>query len=346
MAADREREATLLAGIASSLVGDSAIERELESPRGRAATGLGESGLRLELTAAPSAEPGEVTVPLPLAVRRGWLHGRADAGWDKPLLRRIADPLARLIDVALERERVSRQAADAEAAQRADVAKTAVLHAISHDLRSPLTAISTAASALESGTLSEGDRDDLLAVIASESERLGRLVVDLLDLSRIEAGAVHPQADWCDLGEAAARAADQVGRDHPDAIIELDLPSELSLVHADPVQMERVFTNLIENAVKFSTGGQPVRVSASGDEHRVTVRVVDSGRGIPPADRAHVFEPFFRGRRDQPGSGLGLAICRGFVEANGGRISLQPGIRSGSAFAVSFPVAPQPASTP
>jgi two-component system, OmpR family, sensor histidine kinase KdpD len=344
VAAEREREAALLAGVASSLVGDAAIQRELESPQGRAATALSEAGLRLELTAAPSSDTGEVAVPLPLAVRRGWLHGMTDAGWDKDLLRRVADPLARLIDVALERERVSRQAAEAETAQRADVAKTAVLHAISHDLRSPLTAISTAASALQSGSLSNTDRDDLLSVIAGESGRLGRLVADLLDLSRIEAGAVNPQADWCDLGEGAARAAEQVGNDNPDATIELDMTPDLPLVHADPVQMERVFSNLIENAVKFSPAGSPVRVSASGDEHRVTVRVVDSGRGIPPADRAHVFEPFFRGPRDLPGSGLGLAISRGFVEANGGRITLQPGVRSGTAFAVSFPVAHQAAT--
>ena len=345
-AAERQREATLLADVASSLVGDTAIERELQSPRGRAAAGMAEAGLRLELAAAPSAQPGEASVPLPLAVRRGWLHGRTEAGWNKSLLRRIADPLARLIDVALERERVSRQAADAEAAQRADVAKTAVLHAISHDLRSPLTAISTATSALEAGTLSETDRDDLLGVIASESRRLGRVVSDLLDLSRIEAGQVNPLSDWCDLAETAARAVEQVGRSHAETPIELDIAPELPLVHADPVQMERVFSNLIENAAKFSPPGAPVRVTAVGDEHRVTVRVEDSGRGIPPADRPHIFEPFFRGRRDRPGSGLGLAISRGFVEANGGRIVLQPVAGSGTVFAVSFPVAPQPASAP
>ena len=346
LAAEREREATLLAGVASSLVGDAAIERELQLPGGRAATAMSEAGLRLELAAAPSERDGEATVPLPLAVRRGWLHGYTGAGWDKPLLRRVAEPLARLLDVAFERERVSRQAADADAAQRADVAKTAVLHAISHDLRSPLTAISTAASALESGSLSNADRDDLLAVITSESRRLGRLVADLLDLSRIEAGAVNPQPDWCDLGESAARAADQVGAARADASIELDIPPELPLVHADAVQMERVFTNLIENAVKFSPPGGTVRVSAAAGDERVTVRVTDEGRGIPPADRAHVFEPFFRGRRDHPGSGLGLAISRGFVEANGGRIALHPGTRSGTAFTVTFPVAPQPAERP
>ncbi len=343
LAAERERETALLAGVASSLVGDTAIERELALPGGRAATSMSEAGLRLELAAAPSEAEGEVTVPLPLAVRRAWLHGGSAAGWDKELLRRIAEPLARLLDVAFERERVSRQAADAEAAQRADVAKTAVLHAISHDLRSPLTAIATAASALETGSLSEADRDDLLAVITVESRRLGRMVADLLDLSRIEAGAVNPQRDWCDLGESAARAAEQVRAAQPDATVELDMPAELPLAHADPVQMERVFTNLIENAVKFSPPGGTARVSASSTEDRVTVRVSDQGRGIPPADRAHVFEPFFRGRRDQPGSGLGLAISRGFVEANGGRIALHPGARSGTSFTVTFPVAPQPA---
>src|SRR5205085_9372587 len=102
VAAIREREAALLAGVASSLVGDAAIERELESPQGRVASALSEAGLRLELTAAPTSESGEVAAPLPLAVRRGWLHGQTEAGWDKDLLRHIADPLARLIDVALE----------------------------------------------------------------------------------------------------------------------------------------------------------------------------------------------------------------------------------------------------
>ena len=115
-------------------------------------------------------------------------------------------------------------------------------------------------------------------------------------------------------------------------------------MRADPVQMDRVFSNLIENALKFSPASAPVRVVATAGDDLVTVRVVDRGRGIPPADRSRVFEPFFRGRRGESGSGLGLAICRGFVEANGGRIRLQAGTRRGTEFAVSFPVAPQPAS--
>src|SRR5205807_4161845 len=114
-------------------------------------------------------------------------------------------------------------------------------------------------------------------------------------------------------------------------------------VRVDAAQLERVFSNLIENAVKFSPPGTAVRVTAGVGGGRVTVRVIDRGRGIPSHQRARVFEPFFRGRGEPgAGSGLGLAICRGFVEANGGQILLQSSADRGTSFAVSFPVAPQP----
>jgi len=301
------------------------------------------SGLRLDLGRAPSTRPGERALPLELHSRTAWLH--ADDGWDDEALARIAAPLAGLLDVAVERERVGEQAAEAEAARRADVAKTAILHAISHDLRSPLTAISTAASAME-GTFSEDDRRELLAVLRAEADRLERLVADLLDLSRIEAGAVHPQSDWCDLADTVASAAEQVRARQGEHPIELRIDRDLPLVHADPVQIERVFANLIENAVKFSPAGSPVVVTGSAGGGRVTVRVVDHGPGIAAGERKHVFEPFHRGRHAGAGSGLGLAICRGFVEANGGQIRLQAGTGRGTAFAVAFPLAGQPAVAP
>jgi two-component system, OmpR family, sensor histidine kinase KdpD len=113
-------------------------------------------------------------------------------------------------------------------------------------------------------------------------------------------------------------------------------------VRADAAQLERVFTNLIDNAAKFSPSGKPVEVRGICANRRVTIRVVDHGRGIPAAQQSQIFKPFVRGRDAQPGSGLGLAICRGFVEANGGRITLQSRGREGSAFAVSFPAVTQP----
>jgi two-component system sensor histidine kinase KdpD len=166
------------------------------------------------------------------------------------------------------------------------------------------------------------------------------MVDNLLDLSKMEAGALSPQADWCDLHDVVASGTAQAGGDRS---IEFALPADLPLVRADPAQLERVFSNLIENAVKFSPQGSPIRLDALLDDETVTVRVSDSGRGIPDRDRARVFEPFFRSSGTTgPGSGLGLAICRGFVEANGGTISVNPTPGGGTTFAVSFPVAPQP----
>jgi two-component system sensor histidine kinase KdpD len=244
--------------------------------------------------------------------------------------------------VAVERERVAEREAETEAARQADSAKTAILHAISHDLRSPLTAITTAGSALRSPQITEGERAELIEVIEAEGARLSKLVDDVLDLSKIEAGAVVPQADWCDLHDVVASAATHADGTHP---IAFTLPTDLPLVRADAAQLERVFSNLIENAIKFSPAGQPVQISGGAGGGRVTIRVTDRGRGIPKADRGRVFEPFFRGREERgAGAGLGLAICRGFVEANGGRIVLQAGGDGGTSFAVSFPAAPQPAS--
>jgi two-component system sensor histidine kinase KdpD len=220
-----------------------------------------------------------------------------------------------------------------------DVARTALLHAISHDLRSPLTAITTAGSALRALAITETERTELIDVIEAEGSRLARLVGDLLDLSRIEAGAVAPQPDWCDLHDVVTSAARHLGADQP---IEFSLPPDLPFVRADAAQLERVFANLIDNAAKFSPPGSPIQVTATATAGRVTVRVTDHGRGIPKRHRSRVFEPFFRGRDGGAGSGLGLAICRGFVEANGGRIVLQADAGSGTSFVVSFPLARQP----
>jgi len=279
-------------------------------------------------------------VPLQARAGNAWLYLTHDVSWDHEAIERLAMSIGRLIDVAVERERVSDRAAESEAARRAEVTKTAILHAISHDLRSPLTAITTAGSALGIG-VSEAERAELVEVIETESARLAKLVDDLLDLSRIESGAVAPQADWCDLHDVVASAAAHAGEDHP---IEFALPADLPLVRADAAQLERVFSNLIENAIKFSPPGTPVRITGGASAGRVAVRVADRGSGIPRRHRSQVFEPFFRGRGEaSAGSGLGLAICRGFVEANGGAIVLQSGRETGTTFTVSFPVASQPA---
>lgn len=336
----REREATLLAEAASAVAAGGPTTTQLLSIGQRVKAATGTSRARVVLEPVPSPQADEVAFHLKTRLRNGWLYICNDSDWRPDDLERIAGPLGRLIDLALERERVADQSADTEAAKRAEVAKTAILHAISHELRSPLTAMTTAGSALNAAGLTDDERDELTDVIQTEGARLAKLVDDLLDLSKIEARAVAPRADWCDLGDVIASAAAQVlARDS----IVFGLPGDLPLVRADAAQLERVFSNLIENAIKFSPSGTPVRITGGTTGGRVTVRVIDSGRGIPTQHRAHVFEPFFRGRGTAgPGSGLGLAICRGFVEANGGKITLQTGTDQGTSFAVSFPVPRQP----
>jgi two-component system, OmpR family, sensor histidine kinase KdpD len=340
-AAAREREAELLAAAGSAVLAGSDIEAQLHNVGATVGESAGASSVRLELASSPSPRPGEFEVRLPTVTRPCWLYVSDDVGWDKSALNRVAAPLAKLMDVALERERIDHQAAEAEATRRADVAKTAVLHAISHDLRSPLTGITAAAGALRGDRLGAADREELVSVIETDAARLARLVDDLLDLSRIQAGAVHPRTDWCDLHEAVVNAIGQARAVEGEHEIAYELSPDLPLVKADPAQLERVFANLIQNAIKYSPPGVPVRVTGGVGAGYVTVRVIDRGRGIPPSQRASIFEPFFRGR-ESGGSGLGLAISQGFVEANGGRIQMQTGTTEGTSFAVSFPLVAQP----
>jgi two-component system sensor histidine kinase KdpD len=340
LATTREREATLLAEAASAVAEGRDTTAQLQSIGSRVQTATGASRARVVLESVPSPRPDEIAVHLKTRLRSGWLYVCVDTEWQRADLERIAAPLGRLIDVALERERVAEQSAESEAARRTEVAKTAILHAISHDLRSPLTAITTAGAALGALGLTDEERVELTQVIRGEGARLARLVDDLLDLSKIQAQAVDPRSDWCDLHDVVASAAAQLP---DDSRLEFGLPPELPLIRADATQLERVFSNLFENAVKFSPPGATVRITGGAGGGRVTVRVIDAGRGIPSQHRAHVFEPFFRGRgAADSGSGLGLAICRGFVEANGGKITLQTGTGRGTAFAVSFPVPSQP----
>jgi len=336
----REQEARLLASVASEVLAGASIEERLPAIAAGTTDQAGRPLIRIDLRSVPTGSPDEHAVRLPTQNRSGWLYVRRDAGWEREDAERLADALARLIDVAVERERLAARSAEAEAARRADIAKTAVLHAVSHDFRSPLTAITTAASGLREGGLSARDREDLVNVVETESQRLARMVTDLLDLSKIQAGAVDPRADWVDLRDVVAGAAAQVRAADGDHPVAIDLPDDLPLVQADASQLERVFSNLIENAVRFSPPGVPVRISGGSTGGRVTVRVIDRGRGIPAAQRSQVFEPFFRGRDSGGGSGLGLAISRGFVEANHGRIQLSS--KDGTSFAVSFLAARQP----
>jgi K+-sensing histidine kinase KdpD len=241
-------------------------------------------------------------------------------------------------ELATRSRRFAREAVEAETLRHSDAAKTAVLRSVSHDLRSPLTAIRTASEGLGSAAvdLEAVEREDLLDTIQVEVRRLERLVDNLLDLSRLEAGPARRHAELWTLDALLARALEQLGTDGGRVAVEVGV--ETPPLRVDAAQTERVFVNLLENALKFSSPTDPVEVTATAAGGSVVVRIRDRGPGVPDADRERIFEPFERGRTTARGSGLGLPIARGFARANGGDVLVEDS-RGGATFAVVLPAA-------
>jgi two-component system, OmpR family, sensor histidine kinase KdpD len=254
---------------------------------------------------------------------------------------RVAPALEALLGAALEREALTREVVETKALRRSDEIKTAVLRSVSHDLRSPLTAIVAAGEALASPALQPDERAELADAIAHESGRLSRLVDQLLDLSRLQAGTAEPREDWISLDEVIRAAVEDTGA--PPERVRLAIGPDLPLIRADATQLRRAFGNLIENALHYGAG-QPVSVRARISGGRILMRVVDQGPGVPLPEQERIFTPFYRGRHQSgPGSGLGLAIVRGFVEANGGKVRVESLPGQGTSFVVELPL---PAGVP
>jgi two-component system sensor histidine kinase KdpD len=231
----------------------------------------------------------------------------------------------------------AREAIETEALRRSDELKTALLRAVSHDLRSPLTAIVAAGEALESESVPDEDRRALAMAVSVEAARLSSLVDKLLDLSRLEAGQAQPRPDWCSIDEVVAAALDDLG--DRASFVDLAIDADLPFVRADAAQLERAVVNLLDNAVRFS-GGDRVLVSATAAGEQLTIRVADRGPGIPTEDLEAVFEPFYQRPEDRrhDGSGLGLAIVQGLVRVNGGRVWAEPSPFGGATFAIELPL--------
>ena len=255
---------------------------------------------------------------------------------------RVAPALEALLWAALERERLTAEVVETSALRRSDEIKTAVLRSVSHDLRSPLTAIVASGEALSSPALEPADRLELADTIALESRRLARLVDQLLDLARLEGGSAEPREDWCSLEEVIRAAAEDAAAGDR---VRLSIAAELPLVRADAGQLRRAFANLIENALRYGDH-EPVSVRARVSGSRILMRVVDQGPGIPLAEQERIFAPFYRGTDAAgQGSGLGLAIVRGLVEANGGHVHVESLPGQGTSFVVELPL-PAAVETP
>jgi two-component system sensor histidine kinase KdpD len=243
-----------------------------------------------------------------------------------------------------ERERLAEEVLEAEALRRSDALKTALLRSVSHDLRSPLTAILASADALASPglTLPAEDRLGLAEAIRGEAMRLDRVVEQLLDLSRLEAGAAEPHRELWHIDELVGQALAGLGADA--TRVRLDIGSDTPPVEVDAAQIERALANLLENALRYSPPASQVLLRAEPGSTELRIHVTDRGAGLPEEQREALFQPFRRGTAGH-GSGLGLAIARGFAEANSGRLWAQddPG---GGHLVLSLPLAERRAVVP
>jgi two-component system, OmpR family, sensor histidine kinase KdpD len=254
--------------------------------------------------------------------------------------RHFVEAFARQTALALERARLADAAKAASLRARTEEMRSSLLSAVSHDLRTPLGAISGAATALREGTgdLAPSQRAELLDTVCEEAERLERLVRNLLDMTRLESGMLHVKREWVPLEEIVGAAINRLEAQLVGRVVRTELPEELPLVSVDPVLVEQVFINLLENARKYTPAGSPIEVAARATEHETIVEIADRGPGLPSGSEARIFEKFFRVKGSSlPGAGLGLAICRGVINAHGGTIVAENRDGGGALFRIVLP---------
>jgi two-component system sensor histidine kinase KdpD len=243
--------------------------------------------------------------------------------------------------LSIERAHLFKRENVARVLEESDRIKTSLLNSISHELRSPLAAIKASVSSLRSGAV-EWDtpaREDLLATVDEETDQLNLLVGNLLDMSRIEAGALTPKIQWNSLTEIISGVISKLHSQIRNHDLKLDLPENLPLVPTDYVMMEQVFVNLISNSVKYAPFNTPIRIKAGQQTDRLLIQVINQSPPVPEEHLGHIFDKFFRITKADKvtGTGLGLSICKGLVEAHGGRIWAQ-NQPEGFCFNISLPM--------
>ncbi|BCB74941.1 hypothetical protein Pflav_013510 [Phytohabitans flavus] len=260
--------------------------------------------------------------------------------------RRIVEAFAAQAALALRQERLAAEAAKARPLEEADKMRTALLAAVSHDLRTPLASAIAAVASLRSQDVefSAEDREELLATAAESHERLRRLIENLLDMSRLQAGVLGVFATAVGLEDAVPAALDELGV--PGRLVRVRIPDDLAAVVADPVLLQRVLVNVIGNALQFSPPGRSPTITGSDHKAQVKLRIIDRGPGIPEEARDRVFQPFQRlgDRSTGTGVGLGLALSRGLAEAMGGTLRPETTPGGGLTMILTLPAAQPPAA--
>jgi K+-sensing histidine kinase KdpD len=244
----------------------------------------------------------------------------------------------RLAAVAAERSRLAEEATRLAVLEQVDAQRTALLRSVSHDLRTPLSTIRAVTSDLRAGAEYDASvREELLDLVIDETERLDRIVANLLSLSRIEAGAFQPRRQAVALDELVQACVERLRRPLRSLKVEACIPESVPLVDADYSQLDQVVTNLLENAARYAPANSALRVSAEQRDGMVAVAVEDHGPGVPPEDRQRIFEPFWHAQGATT-SGVGLSICKAIIEAHGGTIDLESAPASGTRFVFTVPV--------
>jgi two-component system sensor histidine kinase KdpD len=302
------------------------------------------------------AGPGTDTLPgarafyLPLLASGGpigvlGIRAREPQQFAAPEQLHLLETFGAQIALAVERARLADEARKADMRAEAERLRNTLLSSVSHDLRTPLATITGAASSLveEADRLDEPARRELAQAIREEGERLNRLVANLLDMTRLESGAVQVRREWHPLEEIVGAALARLGSRLGDRPVTVRLPPELPLVPVDDVLLEQVLINLLDNAVKYTPPGTPIEIEAAAGDGWVQLEVADRGPGLPAGDEERVFDKFYRGRTGPvPGVGLGLTICRGIVEAHGGRIAAENRAGGGLLFRIVLPLVGKP----
>ena len=258
------------------------------------------------------------------------------------IAQRVARSLAGVLALAQERERLAHADLEAQALRASDALKTALLRAVSHELRTPLTAIKAAVGALRGDQVQLGEEAvrELLEDVSIETDRLDRLVSDLLDVSRLQAGTASTALDWCEVDDLVRGAVAAARSRAPGTRIEIETEDDLPLVHCDASQIERVLVNLIENAAKFSPAGEPVDRAGPRDVRATTSRSPcwTTGRASSSTSASACSSRSTAGAAGGAGgTGLGLAIARGFVEANAGTLTIDDAPGGGTCMRVVLP---------
>jgi two-component system sensor histidine kinase KdpD len=352
----REREATLLYELSTALAGlhnDQTIANILAEKIHSMFQGdqvalniAGASPITLYLPDEMNTPPRQPELVVPIQAARGvmgdirlWRATPAISSGEKRLLQTFASQGA----LALERARLVEAESRAKVLEESDRLKSALLSSVSHELRTPLSTIKASVSSLLSGEVSwdSAAREELLAAIDDESDHLNMVVGNLLDMSRIESGALKPQKQWNILSEIVGSVTVRMRRLTGDHRLEIDIPEDLPLVPVDYVLLEQVFANLLSNSLKYAPAGTLIRIHAHlQDSRSVFVQVSNQGPQVPEQHLGRIFDKFYRitDADRVTGTGLGLSICKGIIDAHGGHLWAE-NLVDGFAFNITLPIA-------